>query len=189
MLSNSGEEVPISIHSNIFPPNVLFPCRILIPNFEETEKDVVEVLPEIQGDIPILGAPKQVPEPCAPRKMIQDIKVARKCVENIKEAVQTTKAQEIEFDDTGQATTIIINLAKFKIPKISKNVVFVINFESEKDSKPSSPILIFILFYTNVFLILMIRAPALEIQPLPEHFKYHCPFKDKPVHLNKGREA
>ena len=50
MLSNSGEEVPISIHSNIFPPNVLFPCRILIPNFEESEKDVVEVLPEIQSD-------------------------------------------------------------------------------------------------------------------------------------------
>ena len=101
MLSNSGEEVPISIHSNIFAPNVLFPCRILIPNFEESEKDVVEVLPEIQGDIPILGARKQVPEPCTPRKGIQENEVAEECVECIKEAVQETKAREIELDDTG----------------------------------------------------------------------------------------
>ena len=139
----------------------------------------MEVLPEIQSDTPILGAPKQVPEPCTPRKGIQEIEVGEEFVNCIKEAVQETKAQEIEFDDTGQATTIIVNLAKFKVPEISKNVVFVIEFESEKDSKPSSPILIFILFYTNMFLILMIQAPTLEFKPLPNHFKYHLPLKDK----------
>ena len=133
MLSNFGSDVPIEIHSNIIPLNVPFPCRFVIPNNEESEKDIVEALP---------------------------------------------KAQEIEFDDMGQATTIIVNLAQFKIPEISKGVVFVINFESEKDSKPSSPILILILFYSNT-LILMIQAPTREFKPLPNHFKYHLPLKDK----------
>ncbi|MCO6517135.1 MAG: hypothetical protein J6586_11715, partial [Snodgrassella sp.] len=64
MLSNFGNDVPNEIHSNIIPLNVPFPCRFLIPNNEESEKDIVEALP---------------------------------------------KAQEIEFDDTGQATTIIVN--------------------------------------------------------------------------------
>ena len=156
MLSNFGNDVPNEIHSNIIPPNVHFPCRFLIPNNEESENDIVDALP-----------------------MVQDIEVVGQHQEYIKEAVQETKAQEIEFDDTGQATTIIINLAKFKIPEISKGVVFVINFESEKDSKPSSPILIFILFYTNLSLILMIQASTLEFRPLPNHFKYHLPLKDK----------
>ena len=89
---------------------------------------------------------------------------------------ETTKAQAVEFDDTGQATTIIVNLAQFKVPEISKNVVFVIEFVSEKDSKSSS--LILILIYTNT-LILMIQAPTLEFRPLPNHFKYHLPLKDK----------
>ena len=111
--------------------------------------------------------------------MIQDIEVAEECVEYIKEAVQATKAHEIEIDDTEQATTIIVNLAQFKVPEISKNVVFVIDFESEKDRKPSSPILILILIFTNIFLILMIQAPSHEFRPLPNHFKYHLPLKDK----------
>ena len=132
MSSNSGEEVLSSIHYNPILPNVLFPCRFLIPNNEESEKDIVEALP---------------------------------------------KAQEIEFDDTGQATTIIVNLAQFNVPEISKNVVFVIEFVSEKDIKPSSPILI--LIFTNIFLILMIQAPTREFKPLPNHFKYHLPLKDK----------
>jgi len=34
-------------------------------------------------------------------------------------------------------------------------------------------------FYTNFLLISMTRAPTLEIQPLPEHFKYHRPFNDQ----------
>ena len=82
----------------------------------------MEALPEVQSDIPILGAPKQVPdevetfkEPCTPRKRIQEKEVGEEYVNCIKEAVQETKAQEVEFDDTGQATTIIVNLAKFKV--------------------------------------------------------------------------
>ena len=54
MLSNSGEVVPSSIHSNIFPLNVHFPCRFLIPNFEESEKDIVDALPMVQ-DIEVVG--------------------------------------------------------------------------------------------------------------------------------------
>ncbi|KAM2128281.1 hypothetical protein ACFX1R_008092 [Malus domestica] len=185
MSSNSGEEVLNSLHSNIIPPNVLCPCRCLIPNIKESEKDIVEALPKVQSDIPILGAPKQVPdgietfkEPCTPRKGIQENEVVEAYQEYIQEAVhETIKPKAVEFDDTGQATTIIVNLAKFKVPEMFTNVVFVIEFVSEKESKPSSPISI--LIYTNMFLILMIQAPTLEFKPLPNHFKYHLPLKDK----------
>ncbi|KAM2490562.1 hypothetical protein PS1_047429 [Malus domestica] len=157
----------------------------LIPNIKESEKDIVEALPKVQSDIPILGAPKQVPdgietfkEPCTPKKGIQENEVVEAYQEYIQEAVhETIKPKAVEFDNTGQATTIIVNLAKFKVPKMFKDVVFVIEFVSEKESKPSSPILI--LIYTNMFLILMIQAPTLEFKPLPNHFKYHLPLKDK----------
>ncbi|KAM1257256.1 hypothetical protein ACFX1Q_031239 [Malus domestica] len=185
MSSNSGEEVLNSLHSNIIPPNVLCPCRFLIPNIKESEKDIVEALPKVQSDISILGAPKQVPdgietfkEPCTPRKGIQENEVVEAYQEYIQEAVhETIKPKAVEFDDTGQATTIIVNLAQFKVPEMFKDVVFVIEFVSEKESKPSSPISI--LIYTNMFLILMIQAPTLEFKPLPNHFKYHLPLKDK----------
>ncbi|KAM2067349.1 hypothetical protein ACFX1T_043690 [Malus domestica] len=185
MSSNSGEEVLNSLHSNIIPQNVLCPCRFLTPNIKESEKDIVEALPKVQSDIPILGAPKQVPdgietfkEPCTPRKGIQENEVVEAYQEYIQEAMhETIKPKAVEFDDTGQATTIIVNLAKFKVPEMFNDVVFVIEFVSEKESKPSSPILI--LIYTNMFLILMIQAPTLEFKPLPNHFKYHLPLKDK----------
>ncbi|KAM1568048.1 hypothetical protein ACFX1Z_046525 [Malus domestica] len=158
MSSNSGEEVLNSLHSNIIPPNVLCPCRFLIPNIKESEKDIVEALPKVQSDIPIRGAPKQVPdgietfkEPCTPRKGIQENEVVEAYQEYIQEAVhETIKPKAVEFDDTGQATTIIVNLAKFKVPEMFNNVVFVIEF-----------------------------APTLEFKPLPNHFKYHLPLKDK----------
>ncbi|KAM1571955.1 hypothetical protein ACFX10_036782 [Malus domestica] len=152
MSSNSGEEVLNSLHSNIIPPNVLCPCRFFIPNIKESEKDIVEALPKVQSDIPILGAPKQVPdgietfkEPCTPRKGIQENEVVEAYQEYIQEAVhETIKPKAVEFDDTGQATTIIVNLAKFKVPEMFNNV-----------------------------------APTLEFKPLPNHFKYHLPLKDK----------
>ncbi|KAM1514855.1 hypothetical protein ACFX10_014022 [Malus domestica] len=152
MSSNSGEEVLNSLHSNIIPPNVLCPYRFLIPNIKESEKDIVEALPKVQSDIPILVAPKQVPdgiemfkEPCTPRKGIRENEVVEAYQEYIQEAVhETIKPRAVEFDDTGQATTIIVNLAKFKVPEMFKNV-----------------------------------APTLEFKPLPNHFKYHLPLKDK----------
>ncbi|KAM1091729.1 hypothetical protein ACFX19_019393 [Malus domestica] len=152
MSSNSGEESLNSLHSNIIPPNVLCPCRFLIPNIKESEKDIVEALPKVQSDIPILGAPKQVPdgiemfkEPCTPRKGIQENEVVEADQEYIQEAVhETIKPKAVGFDDTGQATTIIVNLAEFKVPEM----------------------------FTNV-------APTLEFKPLPNHFKYHLPLKDK----------
>ncbi|KAM0988657.1 hypothetical protein ACFX11_012674 [Malus domestica] len=159
MSSNSGEEVLNPLHSNIIPPNVLFPCRFLIPNIKESEKDIVEALPKVQSDIPILGAPKQVPdgietfkEPCTPRKGIQENEVVEAYQEYIQEVVhETIKPKAVEFDDTGQATTIIVNLAKFKVPEMFKDV-----------------------------------APTLEFKPLPNHFKYHLPLKDK-FHALKPR--
>ncbi|KAM1247315.1 hypothetical protein TB2_043414 [Malus domestica] len=152
MSSSLGEEVLNSLHSNIIPPNVLCPCRFFILIIKESEKDIVEALPKVQSDIPILGAPKQVPdgietfkEPCTPRKGIQENEVVEAYQEYIQEAVyETIKPKAVEFDDTGQATTIIVNLANFKVPEMFNNV-----------------------------------APTLEFKPLPNHFKYHLPLKDK----------
>ena len=183
--SNSSKVVPNSIHSNIIPPNVPFPGRFLIPKEEESEKDSVEAFPKVQSTIPILGATNQIPEcvefleeNCTSRRMIEEKEVAREDVECIKEDVfETTKPKEVEFDDTGQAPTIIFNLAKSNIPETFKDVVFVIEFVSDKGSKPSSPISSS--FSINMLLILMIQAPTLEFTPLPDHFKYHLPFKDK----------
>ncbi|KAM2673779.1 hypothetical protein EV2_015039 [Malus domestica] len=59
-LSNTGKLGPIFVNSNPIPPNVPFPRRFLIPKQEESEKDIVEALPKVQNDIPILGATKQV---------------------------------------------------------------------------------------------------------------------------------
>ncbi|KAM2086737.1 hypothetical protein ACFX1R_024242 [Malus domestica] len=183
MPSNSGKLVPNSILSFPIPPNVPFPRRFFIPKEEESEKDIVEALPKVQSDIPILGTPKQVPdcveipeENCTPRRRIQEKKVAGEYLEFIKEHVlETTIPKEVEFDHTGQVTTIVVNLAKFKVPKTFKEVVFVIKFLSDKASKSPSPISI--TFYT--YMLLIIQEPTLEFKPLPDHFKYHLPFKDQ----------
>ena len=181
----TSKDVPNSFHSNVIPPNVPFPSRFLIPKKEESEKDIVEAFPKVQNDIPILGATKPVLDCveffkglCTPRRMIQEKVVAGECQEFIKEEVfETTKPKEVEFDDTGQITTITFNLAKCKVPETFKDVVFVMEFLLYKKGQPSS--LILISFYTNLLLILMIQAPTLEFKPLPDHFKYHLPFKDK----------
>ncbi|KAM1100505.1 hypothetical protein ACFX15_006730 [Malus domestica] len=179
MSSNSGEEVLNPLHSNIIPPNVIFPCRFLIPNIKESEKDIVEALPKVQSDIPILGATKQVPDCvelfkglCTPRRMIQETVVAREYQEFIKKDVfETTKPKDVEFYDTGQVPTITFNLVESNIPESFQEVVFL----SDKASKLSSPISI--TFYT--YMLLMIQAPTLELKPLVDHFKYHLPFKDQ----------
>ncbi|KAM1169969.1 hypothetical protein ACFX2I_020413 [Malus domestica] len=158
MSSNSGEGVLNSLHSNDIPPNVFFPSRFFIPKQEESEKDIVEALPKVQKDIPILGATKQVLDRveyfkglCFPRRTIQENEVVEADQEFIQGAVhETIKPKAVEFDDPGQATTIIVNLAKFKVPEMFKDVVFVIEF-----------------------------APTLEFKQLPNHFKYHLPLKDK----------
>ncbi|MBT0984698.1 hypothetical protein KJ032_27135, partial [Salmonella enterica subsp. enterica serovar Typhimurium] len=91
-----------------------------------------------------------IKETCTPRRGIPENEVAGEFQEYIQEAVhETIKPKAVEFDDTGQATTIIVNLAKFKVPETFKDVVFIIEFEC--DCKPSSPF--FILIYTNLFLI------------------------------------
>ena len=143
----------VSILSNHSPPNVLIPCRFLQFNEEEGEKDIFEAFPNIQ-----------------------EKEVAGDCLELIKEDVlATTIPNEVEFYDTGQVTTLKTpNLAELSNPK-SFEVVFVLEFLSNHIGKP--PPRISISFYTNM--LLMIQAPTLEFKPLPDHFKYHLPFKDK----------
>ncbi|CAN6725360.1 unnamed protein product [Malus baccata var. baccata] len=142
MPSNSGKVVPNSILSYPIPPNVPFPCRFFSPKEEESEKDIVEALPKVQSDIPILGTPKQVPdcveipeENCTPRRRIQEKVVAGEYQEFIKEDVfETTKPKDVEFYDTGQVPTITFNLAESNIPESFQEVVFVIEFLSDKAS-------------------------------------------------------
>ncbi|KAM1426646.1 hypothetical protein ACFX14_018877 [Malus domestica] len=132
-------------------PNVLIPCRIMQSKEEEAEKGIFETFPKNQEQ-----------------------EVDGECLEFIKEDTLETKiTKEVGFYDTGKVITLKkSNLAKSYIP----DVVFVIEFVLEQASKPSSPTSI--LLYTNL-LIFMIQAPTLEFKPLPDHVKYHLPFKDQ----------
>ena len=120
-------------------------------NEEEGEKGIVETFPTIQE-----------------KEVVGDY------LELIKEDVlATTIPNEVEFYDTGQVLQTpnlaeISNLQSFE-------VVFVLEFVIEHKGKP--PPRISISFYTNM--LLMIQAPTLEFKPLPDHFNYHLPFKDK----------
>ena len=98
------------------------------------------------------------------------------CLEFIKEDIlETTIPKEVEFYDTGQVITLKTpNQAEFSSPTTFEGV-FILEFMSEHTGKP--PPRISILFYTNM--LLMIQAPTLEFKPLPNHFKYHLPFKDQ----------
>ncbi|KAM2086338.1 hypothetical protein ACFX1R_023880 [Malus domestica] len=132
-------------------PNVLIPCRIMQSKEEEGEKGIFETFLKNQEQ-----------------------EVDGECLEFIKENTLEKKIpKEVGFYDTGKVISLKTpNLAKSHIP----DVVFVIEFVLEQASKPSSPTSI--LLYTNL-LILMIQAPTLEFKPLPDHVKYHLPFKDQ----------
>ncbi|KAM2889965.1 hypothetical protein FF1_013529 [Malus domestica] len=83
--------------------------------------------------------------------MIQEKVMAGEDVECIKEdVIETTIPKEVEFYDTGQVLTITFNLAKSNIPETFKEVVFVIEFLSDKAKFTS----------------------------LSDHFKYQLPFED-----------
>ncbi|KAM2816094.1 hypothetical protein COP1_040368 [Malus domestica] len=147
MPSNSGKLIPNSILSYPIPPNVPFPLSFFIPKEEESEKDIVEALPKVQSDIPILGTPKQVPdcveipeENCTPRRRIQEKEVAGEYLEFIKEHVlETTIPKEVEFDDTGQITALMPTLAESKPSEI---VEYAATFESllQHSGEPPPPI-------------------------------------------------
>ncbi|KAM1181999.1 hypothetical protein EV2_000555 [Malus domestica] len=144
-----------SIRPEPVSPNVLIPYRIMQSKEEEGEKVIFETFPKNQEQ-----------------------EVDGECLEFIKEDTLETKIpKEVGFYDTGQVITLNTpNLAKSHIPATFKDVVFVIELVSKQASKPSFPTSI--LFYTNL-LILMIQAPTLEFKPLPDHVKYHLPFKDQ----------
>ena len=162
--SNSSKVVPNSILSYPIPPNVPIPCRFMQSKEEEGEEGIFKTVPNIH-----------------------EKEVAGECLEFVKEDVlETIISEEVRFYDTGQVTSITINLAKCNSPSISpwcrKNVlpktfevVFVLEFLLDHTGKP--PPRISISFYTNM--LLMIQAPTLEFKPLPDHFNYHLPFKDK----------
>ncbi|KAM1584479.1 hypothetical protein ACFX1Z_037453 [Malus domestica] len=144
-----------SIRLDPVSPNVLIRCRIKQSKEEEGEKGIFKTFPKNQEQ-----------------------EVDGECLEFIKEdTLETKNPKEVGFYDTRQVITLKTpNMAKSHIPATFKDVVFVIEFVSEQASKPFS--LTLILFYANL-LILMIQAPTLEFKPLPDHVKYHLPFKDQ----------
>ncbi|KAM2405140.1 hypothetical protein ACFXTH_032400 [Malus domestica] len=58
---NKGKNVSNSVHTNVFPSNVPFPCRFMQTKKEEAEKDILETFRKVQVNIPLLDAIKQVP--------------------------------------------------------------------------------------------------------------------------------
>ncbi|CAN6542245.1 unnamed protein product [Malus baccata var. baccata] len=59
-LSLSGKIVPNSIHYNIIPPNVPFPCRFMQSKKDENEKGILETFRKVQVNISFLDAIKNV---------------------------------------------------------------------------------------------------------------------------------
>ncbi|KAM2178992.1 hypothetical protein ACFX1R_034014 [Malus domestica] len=182
--SNSSKVLPNSILSNLISPNVPFPCRFMQSKKEESEKDILEGFQKLQVNFPILGTIKKVPECakyfkelCTTRRRIQEKEVAREYLEFIKDdVVETTIPKEVGFYNTGQVTALIPNLTKSKIPKTFE-VVFILEFLSHHTGKPPPQLSISV--STNMLLISIIQAPTQEFKPLPDHFKYHLPFKDQ----------
>ena len=180
---NSSKVVPNSILSNPIPPNVPILCRFLQSKKKKREKDIFETFPKVQVNIPILGTIKQVPkctefvkEICTTRRRIQEKELAGEYLEFIKEDVfETTISKEVGFYNIRQVTALTPNLAECNIPETFE-VMLVLEFLSEHTGKP--PPQISISFSTNMLLISIIQAPNLEFKPLPNHFKYHLPFKD-----------
>ncbi|KAM2938017.1 hypothetical protein FF1_037858 [Malus domestica] len=192
MPSNSGKLVPNSILSYPIPPNVPFPRRFFIPKEEESEKDIVEALPKVQSDIPILGTPKQVPdcveileENCTPRRRIQDKEVAGEYLEFIKEHVPNRiqiggriytdfrKLNAIIRKDHYPPPFVDPMHGSFEDHVVEDVLVFLSQHTGKLPPQISSS------FYTNMLLSSLIQAPILEFKPLPDHFKYHLPFKDQ----------
>ncbi|CAN6552293.1 unnamed protein product [Malus baccata var. baccata] len=93
-LSPKGKNVSNSVHTNVFPSNVLFPSRFMQTKKEEAEKDILETFRKVQVNIPLLDAIKQVPryakflkELCTTRKRMSTKEVV-KVGENVSAILQ-----------------------------------------------------------------------------------------------------
>ncbi|KAM2646742.1 hypothetical protein TB1_000061 [Malus domestica] len=153
MSSITTKVSPNSIRPDPVSPNAFIPCRIMQSKEEEGEKGIFETFPKNQEQ-----------------------EVDGEFLEFIKEDIlETTIPQEVGFYDTGQVITLKTpSMAEVSSPTTFE-WVFILEFMSEHTGKP--PPRTSILFYTNM--LLMIQALTLECKPLPDHFKYHFPFKDQ----------
>ncbi|KAM0985969.1 hypothetical protein ACFX2C_013192 [Malus domestica] len=92
--SNSGKGDVIVNHSNPIPPNAPFPRRFMQSKKEENEKNILETFRNVQVNIPLLDAIKQVlryakflKELCTTRKRISNKEVV-KVSENVSTVLQ-----------------------------------------------------------------------------------------------------
>ncbi|CAN6552304.1 unnamed protein product [Malus baccata var. baccata] len=92
--STSGKNVPNVVISNTNLPNVPFPRRFAQSKKEESEKDILDTFRNVQVNIPLLDAIKQVPryakflkELCTTRKRISNEEVV-KVSENVSAVLQ-----------------------------------------------------------------------------------------------------
>ncbi|XP_050123029.1 uncharacterized protein LOC126600502 isoform X1 [Malus sylvestris] len=92
--SNTGKIGPISVTSNLIPPNVPFPRRFMQSKKEESDKDILETFRKVQVNIPLLDTIKQVPkyakflkELCTTRMRISNKEVV-KVSENVSAVLQ-----------------------------------------------------------------------------------------------------
>ncbi|CAN6691801.1 unnamed protein product [Malus baccata var. baccata] len=85
--SINGKIGPISVNSNPIPPNVPFPRRFMQSNKEESDKDILEMFRNVQVNIPLLDAIKQVSKYA---KFLKELCITRKRISN-KEVVRVGK--------------------------------------------------------------------------------------------------
>ncbi|XP_070662276.1 uncharacterized protein [Malus domestica] len=81
-LSTTGKKGSNSINSNPIPPNVPFPRKFMQTQKEESEKDILETFRNVQVNIPLFDAIKQImkyakflKKLCTTRKQIQEKEV------------------------------------------------------------------------------------------------------------------
>ncbi|CAN6566282.1 unnamed protein product [Malus baccata var. baccata] len=113
-LSDKGKNVSNSVSTNVVPSNAHFPSRFVQTKKDEAEKDILEILRKVQGNIPLLDAIKQVPryakflkELCTTRKRISTKEVV-KVGENVSAILQRKLPPKCKDPDHAPSLPILL---------------------------------------------------------------------------------
>ncbi|KAM0985970.1 hypothetical protein ACFX2C_013192 [Malus domestica] len=180
--SNSGKGDVIVNHSNPIPPNAPFPRRFMQSKKEENEKNILETFRNVQVNIPLLDAIKQVlryakflKELCTTRKRISNKEVVKDYLDSLeRDPLETTIVHGVGLNKPKAASeqTHGKNNDAYAVPSSAEIEEMVAALESlpQHLGKPPNPIPIPV--STNKLLPSVIQAPVLELKPLLDHLKY-----------------
>ncbi|XP_050147260.1 uncharacterized protein LOC126622501 [Malus sylvestris] len=161
-LSTTGKVVPNLTHSNPIPPNLPFPRKFMQVRNEDDEKDILETFRNVQVNIPLLDAIKQIPKYakffnklCTTRKQISEKEVIHENSAPIKkDEFRTTNVEGIGVEHKEHATTLKIHNLAESTPCLSVDSVIT---SLQHIGKPPPPIPIHI--STNRLLPCKVQVP------------------------------